>query len=1048
MPAQKTLQAISSSLQDKVWSKEEIIEKCHQGLVGQFGFSGVNVYLLNPSSGEIESTYPSHPWPMPRSEKDWLMRRTKDLLIQTQGESAQYIYIANRKQFLYTDKQQLAADQAYYATPCQDGLYIVLISEEEIILGFIFINDWGGKGNLDGRPRFEREIQEILDFVSNIVVALDNLLIHQKIESLMSDKRELKQRIQKDEEDLKQRILELTVLYDTSNALGYTFHHQDVVSLVTEALNKVLHFDLCSIFLLDFQPGGEIISRVNRPVKASFIKTMQSNMISAIAPFIKTGIDAKKVRVRTDALYGRGIKQPEVQEMKSFANVPLIFKEEVIGILNVCCVMAGAFGRNEMTFVHTMANQLASHLGRLKLVKRIEKSKIDSLVKSMTEGVIMFDDNRHLEIMNPSAMELLQVDAEDLTAESLFDILTVMGLGKVVRQAFRKKQPVLNKECLYKNKMISVNVNPVLDAEQNHIGMMLVLRDITELHNTNRIKVQRLEVISRVHLILKTMTDLNTLLPVLMEFILQVAGAEVGSIQLKTGKTHLTKVHSNFPDKIRREYMFKSGETISEHVARTNEPCYLENFLHNPLVDSHVRVLIDAYLCIPIVVKDTVIGIINIIHKQGQQRKLNQDDIETLTTITSLSGTAIHNAILYQETLKKQRLDQELQVANDIQNKLLPSELPKVPNVQFGAISVPAREIGGDYYDFFPLESGKIGIVMADIVGKGVPAGLFMAMLKSILYTHVLRIDSPKLALMQLNKLLYKDPVINKFVPLFYAVLDPKTLKLTYCNAGHEPAMILLDGRIQELDTHGFPLGAFEDPDYEEKELQLKHQDMVVLFTDGLVEARDHKGNDFGRERLGALVSKHRAYSASKLVDTLYQHAKRFFKTTTQHDDLTLVVLKVNKRSGSSGVVLKSHEFRVSSSKKNIKRVRQEVAAVTQEAGFSDTDAYNIQLAVNEAQANVIEHAYNGSEHGDIVFKFLLYADRLDIVIKDFGPGINQKSIKGEEHLEELEGSGLGVFLIKTMMDKVHYRRSSKIGTELVLTKFLTQKVKKTSEKH
>ncbi len=1034
----KQFETLSKTLKERVLSKEEIIEHFYTGLMFCFPKTNVSIYLFD-SDNEIETIFPQNGvWPFPDSERRWLLNVVSERLsVKAFTDSDRYVYVDRRSRQPWLDQDQYLSDTEKFEY-AEDGLFLILISEEDVILGAVFIHNWEHQTAINKLPNFTDQLHLASRFCKDVGIALDNYLIHQRIENLISDKNQLKQRIQKDEEDLKRRVLELTVLYDTSNALGYSLNYYQIVNLVMDSLYKVLHYDIGSIYLLDFVPGGEIITRVNSPCDQDFIQSIQHNIIAATIPFVRTMIDASKVRLSTESQFKPSQTHLNPLHLKSFANVPLIFKEEVLGMLSICSTAENIFGRNEMTFLHTMANQLASHLGRLKILKKLEKSKIGSLIHSMAEGVVMFDENKELEIINPMAVELLGLESQKVTAELLEETFMHMGLYSLFQACIKEDRNSINQEYHFNNRILLVNVTAVADDENNRLGTVLVFRDFSELHKVNRVKAQRLEVMSKVNLIIKSITDLNNLLTVIMDFILNVADSEMGSIQLLAHKIYQTKVHSNFPDKVRQSYRLRTGETITDYVIRTHDVLFIEDYLHNPKVNPNAKILLDFYVCVPIIVKNELIGIINIARKCGySEQKLTQDDIKTLTAITSLIGTAIHNALLYQETLEKQKLDQELRVANEIQTKLLPEKLPQLNRAKFGAISIPAREIGGDYYDFFELDDGNIGFVLADIVGKGVPAGLFMAMLKSILHTHLYAISSPKEALERLNYLLYRDPVIKKYVPLFYGVFNPYSLVFKYCNAGHEPPMLFSNGKFSNLDTSGFPLGSIAESDYEEKSLRLSNDDILLLFTDGIIEARNTDSQEFGHQMLKSVVKKNQKAGASELVDIIYSSVKKFSLGAKQHDDLTLVVMKIDESNVNDDEPLKFKRIKVDSAKRHIKRIRDEVDIIGKEMGFDDEALFNLKLAINEAHANVIEHAYGGSEHGDIIFSFFIFKDRLEVVIKDFGPGMDQKTTKGKEHLDELEGSGLGVFLIHSIMDKVDYQRNIKIGTELHLTKFL-----------
>jgi len=1033
-------------LEDRVFSRKEIMTLLYDGLREHFGFSTVNIYLFDPVSSSIEETYPKEAWNLPSKEKDWFLDATRRTLLKHKSTQQLCYYTKDRSDEVFTDTDQLKKDQATFGYNCSDFLMIPLTSEEDIILGGIIIHHWDKKEPVFiTNKAFEAAKVSLKPFIKTTCTALDNLHIHKKIESLLSDKHQLKKRIQKDEEDLKRRVLELTSLYDSSTALGNALNYQQIIDLIIDSLVKTLEFDLCSIFLKDLIPNGGIVSRVNIPLTEGSVKAAHMNLLNAIKPFIKTSYDYETLDVTVDRNYTASNVKLKPQPIKSFANVPLIFKEEVIGMINLCSKSSNAFPKSEMPFIHTMANQLASNLGRIKIIRELENSKITSLIECMDDGVLFIDEHHRLKIINPTTQEIFHNGITIPEAkENIRPILKTYGLLNLYTSVIKSKKPKLNQNFTLFGKSFSVNISPVLNEEVGSMGIVIVFRDITEIEKISRIKSQRLEVISKVNLILKSITDLGNLLTVLMEFILNVANGEMGSIQLKQGNVFFSKIHSNFPDKIRRFYKFTNGMTISEHVIKTKEICYIEDYKNNTHVNQHVKIFIDAYLCIPIMAKNELIGVVNIARKSGNSfPSLTEDDINTLSTITTLSGTAIQNAILYQETISRQKLDQELKIATQIQTKLLPEKLPEINNFLFGAASIPAREIGGDYYDFFHLENGDLGICVADIVGKGIPAGLFMAMLKSILHTHLKPFSSPQKALEEVNRVLLKDPVINKFVPVFYAILDAKTHTLRYCNAGHEPAILFSNGSTTTLETGGFPLGAIDDPGFEEKSIILEANDVVMILTDGAIEARIEDGSTFGYSKLIENVESHLHHGPQDLVDELLTELQLRSPDKGQHDDITIVALKsVQNYDHTIKQPTTIKDITVTSAKENVKIIRKMVENICSSMGFSEREVFDMKLAINEAHANVIEHAYFGSDKGEIYFKFMIYQDRLDILIKDFGSILDQKTIKGEpKHLPELEGSGLGLFLINNIMDEVEYNRKTN-GTELFLSKRLKKEEK------
>jgi serine phosphatase RsbU (regulator of sigma subunit)/anti-sigma regulatory factor (Ser/Thr protein kinase) len=1031
------LKELCTAMKKRIMTEEELLSTIYTGFQEGFGFSGITIHIFKPKTNLPLHHFPKNGWPIPTLEMKWLIQEVKKSVT-----SNPFCYIDDRENFHYTDKNQLKRDKLNNSLPCNDILYCTLKSEDIGIIGIIALNNWESSEHIWQIKEFELPL---VSWIQECETALDNLFIHKRIESLLSDKKELKKRIQEDEEALKRRILELTVLYDTSNSLGGSLDKNHITSITMESLMKVLQLEICNIFLLEFSQNGEIISNIDYPLNEEDITKIQNGVISSIMPFTSKPINVDTISFTTNKRFNPKLTVQTPTALKSLANVPLIFKDDVIGILTVGSIAKNSFARNEMTFLHTMANQLASHLGRVKMVKEAERSKINSLIQSMQESIIMINLDDSIEIINPSAKTLFNLDDTMIENATLIpQLLKNIKVATLYNQVKKTKETISNIEIPYKNQILSVTISPVINSDAITVGTVIVLRDTTEIEKANRTKVQRLEIITKVDNIINSISDLDNLLEVLMEFIMTIAGADMGSIQLKEASTgqFYTQVHSNFPDKIRIQYQFTNQVSISEHVSISETMHHIPNYSDNTNMIQQTKIKIKSYLCIPILAKNKLIGILNLVQKaDNSHSELSSDDLNTLISITSLMGTSIQNALLYQEKLKQQNLEQELAVAHKIQVDLLPSETPKHENYQISAISKPAREIGGDYFDFFEISPTHIGILIADIVGKGIPAGLFMAALKSTLYSHIFRFESPKKAMSFLNELLAKDPVITKFIPIFYGILNTETNTFTYTNAGHEPGLFISNNQCKLLDTEGFPLGGMEDTVFEEKKINLNPNDIIFLFTDGIIESKNKRGAIFGLDRLKQLLKKNMGLKPDQIIREITESAKEFSHLNQMEDDMTMVCIKHSKtkqKKSTESAILHQSEIEVTSAKTDVKKVRQYIEDMCKKNKIKKSIVFDIKLAVDEAQSNIIEHVYFGKTDGKIILTTKIYQDRLEISLVDFGHSVHQKTIKNKKHhLKELEGSGLGVFLINTLMDKVIRKEIPNVGNELILIKKL-----------
>jgi serine phosphatase RsbU (regulator of sigma subunit) len=252
---------------------------------------------------------------------------------------------------------------------------------------------------------------------------------------------------------------------------------------------------------------------------------------------------------------------------------------------------------------------------------------------------------------------------------------------------------------------------------------------------------------------------------------------------------------------------------------------------------------------------------------------------------------------LRRATAEKERLLKELEIAKGIQESFLPESAPHIEGADIAALSVPARVVGGDFYDFIPLDAGKWGLVIADVSGKGIPAAIFMALSRSLIRASIAGYDSPADALSNANNLILQDSKSSMFVTLFYAVLDPVTMTLTFANAGHNPPFLLSgpsDG-VVFLKAQGVPLGISSDVKMDNESIILKGGDIVVLYTDGVTEAVSGSGERFEIDRLKDIVTASRNISAKEILDRVMKELSVFAGTRPQFDDITMMVVKADR---------------------------------------------------------------------------------------------------------------------------------------------------------
>ncbi|MGB8656774.1 MAG: GAF domain-containing SpoIIE family protein phosphatase [Candidatus Zixiibacteriota bacterium] len=300
-----------------------------------------------------------------------------------------------------------------------------------------------------------------------------------------------------------------------------------------------------------------------------------------------------------------------------------------------------------------------------------------------------------------------------------------------------------------------------------------------------------------------------------------------------------------------------------------------------------------VFLVVPLISQKELMGFIGL-SKKTTRFRYSYEDITLLGVLANQMVIAMSNARLYQESLEKQRLEEELGLARQIQLGLLPKFCPKSEYFELSAHIHPATQVGGDYYDFLYSDSGSVGIAIADASGKGIPAALLISLVHASLRAEVKNRLSPPSILSNINDLIFSSTSSEKFATMFYGELHPTERRLSYCNAGHNyPLVIRQDGSVEFLDKGGMILGAFAETIYEGAEVILRKNDTLFFYSDGLTDNFNSKEEEFGEQRLLDLLIQNRSLGAEELKEKVIEEAASFSEGTPPYDDLTLVVLKI-----------------------------------------------------------------------------------------------------------------------------------------------------------
>lgn len=395
--------------------------------------------------------------------------------------------------------------------------------------------------------------------------------------------------------------------------------------------------------------------------------------------------------------------------------------------------------------------------------------------------------------------------------------------------------------------------------------------------------------------------DLDEVLNRVMDEVIVATRAERGFLMLHDEQGQLAfRAARGMDQHTIHDPMFQISLSVVHGVARQGQPVLTGDAQVDPRFSMRqsVKLLgLRSILCVPLRIKERILGTIYV-DNRIQAGIFSPDDLELLNAIASSAAIAIENARLYQVAVEKGRLESELQMARQVQLSLLPAEIPVVSGWEFSARWLPARQVAGDYYDFIAGPNGQLGMVVADVSDKGMPAALFMALSRSIVRASMDPALSPAGSIQRANRLICQDSTSGMFITLFYALLDPQQGRLSYVNAGHNPALFFQRGKrpgqgaMSRLGRTGMALGVEADAPYEERRLVLNPGDFLVLYTDGVTDALDPQGRSFDMDRLESLVLAHREETAQQIGEALESALRAFTSQAPVFDDITLLVIR------------------------------------------------------------------------------------------------------------------------------------------------------------
>jgi len=390
--------------------------------------------------------------------------------------------------------------------------------------------------------------------------------------------------------------------------------------------------------------------------------------------------------------------------------------------------------------------------------------------------------------------------------------------------------------------------------------------------------------------------DLQAILNLTVRRVVEVMPVKACAIRLlnpESGELVIKAVHNLSEEYLRKGPVLLAKSPI-DGAAFAGHSVYIEDAPTDPRIrypENARREGIVSGLCVPLTYRGQTIGVIRVY--TAKRHVFTESEQSLLRSIGSQAASAIIHSHLYSEQVEGERVQRQVEAAAQIQRRMLPLRAPTMPGLTFGCVYDPTLQVGGDFYDFIELPQGYLGVCIADVVGKGMPAALMMASIRSAIRAYAPSAASPAETVAKANRHMVHDTPVADFATLAYGVFSPDGRNFVYCNAGHLPPLLLRSERFTELTAGGMVIGIHPDEPFDQETVALRSGDLLVMVTDGVTEAMDFHDENFGQQRLLSSIWRHRRLEAQQLAGQILWDVRRFVGLAEQSDDITVVVIAV-----------------------------------------------------------------------------------------------------------------------------------------------------------
>ncbi len=422
--------------------------------------------------------------------------------------------------------------------------------------------------------------------------------------------------------------------------------------------------------------------------------------------------------------------------------------------------------------------------------------------------------------------------------------------------------------------------------------LLVLKKEVSHL----KIAVQELSILNEIASAISSTLNVNRIIELIVQKCIKHLNVEQCAVMLLDKQDKQSPFHTMIRKAAETQINMplRLDTQLTGWMIQYQKPLVINNFKNEKrfFVEKSDDFPIQTLLCVPLLAKGEIIGLISLFNKK-ETETFSKDDERLLSIIAAQSAGIIENARLYEEEKALLQMQEEMRMAHEIQANLLPQQAPVLEGYDIAGISLPAKDVGGDYFDFIKIDQSNLAFCLGDVSGKGMPAALLMANLQATIRGQALLKNSPKECMEKSNKLLFHCTDDKKFATVFYGILNSLEHKIIYSNAGHNnPYLFKKNSDPIPLEAGGLLLSFMEEISYDEGVVEFVPDDLLLIYSDGVTEAMDDNEIEFGDEKLISLVQEHYNDGVDKIISKIVKAVNIYAGKQPQMDDITLLIIK------------------------------------------------------------------------------------------------------------------------------------------------------------